>query len=283
MPLAVYLLLETQPDVAIALSLVLLAVSRRGPRAPARPLARQRDEPRRRARRAGVGALDLDVELAAGDGRDRRDPRPERRGQDDAAARARRAARRSTRGSIVARRRRPRRRRPAYVRRPGARPVGVVFQDYLLFPHLTVRENVAFGLRSRGMRAPRGARRSPTSGSSGSGSRDRAPREAQQLSGGQAQRVALARALATEPAPAPARRAARRARRRRAGRGPARPAPPPRVVRRRAAPRHPRPARRARARRPARRPRGRPGRRRPARSPRSPRGRGRATSPSSSA
>ena len=81
---------------------------------------------------------------------------------------------------------------------PERRSVGVVFQDYLLFPHLSVRENVAFGLRSRGM--PAGRRGSaPTNGSRASGSPSHGGRQARQLSGGQAQRVALARALATEP------------------------------------------------------------------------------------
>jgi molybdate transport system ATP-binding protein len=81
---------------------------------------------------------------------------------------------------------------------PERRPVGVVFQDYLLFPHLTVLENVAFGLRSRG--AGRGAARAAARAalervelSALAGQRPRA------LSGGQAQRVALARAIATEP------------------------------------------------------------------------------------
>ncbi|MET3808351.1 ABC-type Fe3+/spermidine/putrescine transport system ATPase subunit [Nakamurella sp. UYEF19] len=78
------------------------------------------------------------------------------------------------------------------------RPVGLVFQKPLLFPHLTVADNVGFGLRMRGMR-----------------SRDRARRVAEmldrvqlgglgerrvgELSGGQEQRVALARALVLEP------------------------------------------------------------------------------------
>ena len=81
---------------------------------------------------------------------------------------------------------------------PERRPIGVVFQDYLLFPHLSVLENVAFGLRSRG------ATRSVARHAAGAalervGLADRAGAKPRQLSGGQAQRVALARAVATEP------------------------------------------------------------------------------------
>lgn len=79
------------------------------------------------------------------------------------------------------------------------RGVGVVFQDYLLFPHLTVFENIAFGLRARGVGGGDLATRVDQSmvrvGISGLG--DRMPF---QLSGGQSQRVALARALVTDPA-----------------------------------------------------------------------------------
>ncbi len=84
---------------------------------------------------------------------------------------------------------------------PERRRVGMVFQDYALFPHLTVQENIAFGLgerrrrRSRHERAARVEALLELVGLPGLGARY--PHE---LSGGQQQRVALARALAPEPA-----------------------------------------------------------------------------------
>lgn len=81
---------------------------------------------------------------------------------------------------------------------PEARPVGVVFQDYLLFPQMTVAENVAFGLRARGTARPvalAAARRWLEQ----LGIADYARARPSQLSGGQAQRVALARAVASDP------------------------------------------------------------------------------------
>ncbi|MCA1692264.1 MAG: ABC transporter ATP-binding protein, partial [Actinobacteria bacterium] len=85
------------------------------------------------------------------------------------------------------------------VRRPAEeRPVGVVFQDYLLFPHLSALENVAFGLRSRGMGKAE-ARRQAIDWLERVGLGDHAARRPGALSGGQAQRVALARALAASP------------------------------------------------------------------------------------
>jgi molybdate transport system ATP-binding protein len=78
------------------------------------------------------------------------------------------------------------------------RPVGVVFQDYLLFPHLTALENVAFGLRSRGMPKPE-ARQRALEWLERVGLGQFTGSKPKQLSGGQSQRVALARALATEP------------------------------------------------------------------------------------
>ncbi|MDQ6715597.1 MAG: ABC transporter ATP-binding protein [Actinomycetota bacterium] len=81
---------------------------------------------------------------------------------------------------------------------PERRPVGLVFQNYRLFPHLSVLDNVGFAVRSRG--GGRGASRRHAAGWL-----DRldltglAARRPTEISGGQAQRVALARALASAP------------------------------------------------------------------------------------
>jgi len=79
-----------------------------------------------------------------------------------------------------------------------ARDMGMVFQAYSLFPHMTARQNVEFGLQLRRIptarRRARGAEMLDLVGLS-----DEAERYAHQLSGGQQQRVALARALAIEP------------------------------------------------------------------------------------
>ena len=81
---------------------------------------------------------------------------------------------------------------------PERRPVGVVFQDYLLFAHLSALENVAFGLRARG--TPKAEARAAAMDLLGRvGLADHARHRPRALSGGQAQRVALARALATGP------------------------------------------------------------------------------------
>ncbi|EWM63278.1 MULTISPECIES: ABC transporter ATP-binding protein [Micromonospora] len=82
---------------------------------------------------------------------------------------------------------------------PERRPVGVVFQDYLLFPHLSALDNVAFGPRRRGA-DKRAARARAQQWLDRVGLGDQARRRPRQLSGGQAQRVALARALAVDPA-----------------------------------------------------------------------------------
>src|SRR5262249_28332390 len=78
------------------------------------------------------------------------------------------------------------------------RNIGIVFQNYALFPHMTVTENVAYGLRARGVRGTQLQARVSRflDFVQLGGFRDRLPRH---LSGGQQQRVALARALAVEP------------------------------------------------------------------------------------
>jgi putative spermidine/putrescine transport system ATP-binding protein len=81
---------------------------------------------------------------------------------------------------------------------PAARGVGIVFQNYALFPHMTIAENVAYGLRAhrwpRDKIAPRVAEMLALVHMS-----EFAERKPRQLSGGQQQRIALARCLATDP------------------------------------------------------------------------------------
>jgi molybdate transport system ATP-binding protein len=81
---------------------------------------------------------------------------------------------------------------------PQQRALGVVFQDYLLFPHLSALDNVAFGLRARGIDKA-AARAHALDLLRRMGLADLADVRPRQLSGGQAQRVALARALAVAP------------------------------------------------------------------------------------
>ena len=81
---------------------------------------------------------------------------------------------------------------------PERRPVGYVFQDYRLFPHLSALDNVAFGLRATGT-GRTAARAAAASWLAQVGLAELAQRRPAALSGGQAQRVALARALATRP------------------------------------------------------------------------------------
>ncbi len=78
-------------------------------------------------------------------------------------------------------------------RAPQERRVGVLFQEYALFPHLTVQENVAYGA------AGAGVKQRVQELLAGFGLAELAARRPRELSGGQAQRVALARALAAGP------------------------------------------------------------------------------------
>ena len=81
---------------------------------------------------------------------------------------------------------------------PAKRPTTTMFQDYALFPHMSLRDNVGFGLRMGGVaRRTRHARAGEMLDLVGLG--DQAARRPHELSGGQRQRVALARALAVRP------------------------------------------------------------------------------------
>ena len=82
---------------------------------------------------------------------------------------------------------------------PFKRPTNTVFQSYALFPHLSVEDNVAFGLRRKGVPKDE-VRRRVREELERVGLAAEAKRKPRQLSGGQQQRVALARALINEPA-----------------------------------------------------------------------------------
>ena len=81
---------------------------------------------------------------------------------------------------------------------PGARDVAMVFQHYALYPHMTVRDNMAFGLRNIGMEESEIARRI-TEAARMLELQDLLDRKPMQMSGGQRQRVAISRAVIKEP------------------------------------------------------------------------------------
>ena len=81
---------------------------------------------------------------------------------------------------------------------PQARDVAMVFQSYALYPHMTVRDNLAYGLRVRGTNPARIAERI-TAAAASLGLEELLDRRPAQLSGGQRQRVALGRAIVRTP------------------------------------------------------------------------------------
>ena len=81
---------------------------------------------------------------------------------------------------------------------PEKRPIGLMFQDYLLFPHLSTLENVAFGLRAKGT-DKKAARDKASQTLARLGLDGLAEAKPGSMSGGQQQRVAMARALVTDP------------------------------------------------------------------------------------
>ena len=85
---------------------------------------------------------------------------------------------------------------PGYTKAPEKRHIGMVFQDYALFPHMNVKQNISFGLRNKSKKEKQHAVDKMLEVVNLSGYGERYIHE---LSGGQQQRVALARALAPEP------------------------------------------------------------------------------------
>ena len=81
---------------------------------------------------------------------------------------------------------------------PEQRPINLMFQDYLLFPHLSAIENVAFGLRAKGT-DKKAARDKASETMARLGLDGLAEAKPGSMSGGQQQRVAMARALVTDP------------------------------------------------------------------------------------
>ena len=90
--------------------------------------------------------------------------------------------------------------RDVTTRPPGERNVAMVFQNHALLPHLSVAENIAFGLRARGRRRPDDVDRRVAEAAALAGCDHLLDRRPAHLSGGERQRVALARAVARQPA-----------------------------------------------------------------------------------
>ena len=80
------------------------------------------------------------------------------------------------------------------------RRIGIVFQSYALFPSMTVRDNIAFGLKIKKLKRPEIERKVNAIAQKVELSQEQLGKAVSQLSGGQQQRVAIARALVTEPA-----------------------------------------------------------------------------------